>query len=176
VRYAALVGHRFEALVGPDGVIKELKKSEWPKDRDVAQSPDASLGEKRAAETTRDPTPARLWLDLIFATAPRAQARWAIRLVPRDAIEVEAAPDGRDRAGGMDCARTKFETPKRREGEREDVPAEKRLKGRSWFSAAAGATVKAEAEGREEAVRYREGAYGKIRWEVELKKKVEAGK
>ncbi|MBI2920745.1 MAG: hypothetical protein HYY18_06625 [Planctomycetes bacterium] len=170
VRYAAIVGHRFRALIAADGAIRELDGGEWPKDRDLPRKKRTSQGEEKAADTARDPTPARTWLELMFATTPRREAAWEKLLVVPAPEAFAFAADGRDKAGPHDCARTKFGTRAKAEDGKE-VPVENRKKGRSWWSGRMGAVVKAEVEGREEAVRYRPGEYGEVRAEVEMKKR-----
>ena len=169
-RYAAIAGHRFTALVGGDGEIREMKGSEWPAESDLPRKKNASQGEENAAATMRDPDPARTWLDLIFATAPRAGAAWSVSLNLPGTETLDASPGGRDRVDGAECAVVKLESPK--EG-KEAPPVSKRRHGRAWFSASAGCLVKVELAGVEEAARYKPGSEQQIKWSASLKSRTE---
>lgn len=164
-RYAAIVGHEFSALVGPDGAIRELEGDAWPKTSVWKQADHRSLGEDHAAETAHDPTPARAWLDLVFATTPREKREWSAELRFPDPEPYAFRADGKDRAEGHDCRLVKFDSPEKAINGA-DVPKEDRRAGRAWFSEKAGVTVKAELSGRQEAERYRPGRFGQIRWTV----------
>lgn len=170
-RYAVIFGHKFTALIGPDGAIRETKNAAWPKTCPLPCKERTSKGERSAAETTRDPTTPQGWLELIFGSTPQDKASWKRTWDLPDAEEFDAKAAGSDHAGGASCIATAFETAPKQPGGVE-VPPEHRRKGKSSFSAATGRMMRVELQGAEEARRYKPGKYGRIAWNVELKKVV----
>lgn len=173
-RYAAIFGHKFTAVIGPDGKIRETSGAKWPKACRLAQKERASKGERSAADTTRDPTSAEAWLQLIFGTTPTGEEAWKRTFDLPDAEAFALKPDGQDKVGSATCMRVAFETEEK-QPEGVVVPAERRRKGHASFSPASGRMLRVELEGAEESKRYKPGKFGRIEWKVELKKVTEAG-
>jgi hypothetical protein len=158
-RYAAMAGHRFSGLIGGDGKILELAGSAWPKTCELPPKERASKGEENAASTMRDPDPARTWLDMVFAGAPRAEKAWTVPFNVPGLLNMSAAPGGHARAQGTMCDVVALES-----GKEEGKPR----KGRVWFAREPGCVLQSEMEGDEDAVRYRAGIDQRVRWTAKL--------
>lgn len=173
-RYAAIFGHKFTAIVGPDGAIRESKGAQWPVKTALAEKPRVSKGEESAAKTTREPTSAEGWLQLIFGTTPREEKTWTKTFDLPEPETFVMKPDGADKVGSAACVRTEFETDTKGPDGKE-IPEERRRKGHASFSRETGRMMKVELEGAEEATLYKPGKFGRIEWKVELVKVTEAG-
>lgn len=168
-RYAAKMGHRFTAVIGPDGAVRETKGARWPERSNLPAKERASKAERSAAETTRDPTSAEGWLQLIFGTTPREEAAWERTFDLPGAERFAFEPDGSEKVGAAACTRTAFETAEKK-ADGTEVPKERRRRGHSSFSRELGRMLEVELAGAEEAVRYKPGKLGRIEWTVELVK------
>ncbi|MCC6741271.1 MAG: hypothetical protein IT452_19675 [Planctomycetia bacterium] len=174
-RYAAKMGHKFTAVIGPDGAVRETKGARWPERSNLPAKERASKAERSAAETTRDPTGAEGWLQLIFGTTPREEAGWERTFDLPEAERFVLKADGTERAGGAACLRTEIETAAKK-ADGTEMPKERRRRGSSSFARELGRMMKVELAGAEEAVRYKPGKLGRIEWTVELAKFVAAPK
>ena len=122
LRWASMIGHKFDAVIGADGSVRELKDKDWPSD--ATKSADVPKGETKASKDHLDPTSKQAWLELIFATAPRERA-WVNEFHLPIPEKMDFAPDGREAVGAETCARVKFDTHLRRVNiQPEAAPAE----------------------------------------------------
>jgi hypothetical protein len=184
-QYQAILGHKFSAIIGPDGKTREIKMGEWPRIDTTGMKPNRkNEREERAAGATHRPTPTHAWLDLMFHTAPSDKAEFERTLrMPQDE-KLAFRNDGSETVGKYACAKMAFRSPDKERGVKpEDLKGKggdvqdvamalveaTQKKGTVWFSRKAGCLVKVEMEGATEM-----GSGGSIirthfKWGVELK-------
>lgn len=185
-RFEAIIGHKFQAIVGADGSIREMKNGAWPKMDTTGLKPaKKNEREERAATATHDPTPSEAWLNMIFCTAPEEKESWKRTLKLGGDENLSVKLDGKETVGKYACVRSKMESSdKNRAVKAEDLKvapgggvAEIAMalvnacekKGMSWFSRQAGCLVKVELEGATEQSSGRDTIRTHFKWNVELK-------
>lgn len=157
--YQAMVGHRFEAIVAADGSIREVAGEAWPAPAGLI--PEVGRKERReasAANATHAPTPARVWMEMLFTITPTGGDQWerTVRMPEAEVLSLRA--DSPEVAGGQKCVRAKARSRDRehamdgaklafqmKDGDlamRMCVEAQKL--GHSWFSPVLGCLVKSE--------------------------------
>lgn len=185
--YQAMVGHTFRALVGPDGTVKELSSADWPKaDQTGTVRNDRNERENMAADAVHAPTPAAVWLEFLFATAPRGGAAWeqTLRIPQEERLSVKA--DGTEAVGNHLCVKARMKSAdKERMIKPEDLKTEgasdvakfassmivaAQKKGTAWFSRAEGALVKLDFEGAAEIGTGTSVTHATMKWGIEMKK------
>ncbi|MBI2921679.1 MAG: hypothetical protein HYY18_11405 [Planctomycetes bacterium] len=182
-RFEALVGHKFTATVEADGSWRELKGGDWP----AAAKPGKAGAERdeRAAAATHDPTPAGVWMNLLFDCTPAAKEvdTKKIRLLDEEPIHFHA--DGTETVGKYACVKSRMHSTDRehavapaklnaRDGS--DAGAiglalarETRKRGNAWFSRKAGCLVKTEFQAGSEITWGKQSIHADYKWRVELK-------
>jgi len=153
-RYEAVLGHRFEAVIGADGEIRELAGADWPA---AAPARTAKVDEREAlaANVTHAPTPARAWLDMIFTLTPSGEDAWERSVEIPDAEILSLRADSPEQVAGYNCVRAKAKSRDRkhivavpRGSDVGDIALrmcrETAKTGHSWFSPKSGCMVKAE--------------------------------
>lgn len=186
-RYEAIVGHKFQAVIGADGSVKEIKNGSWPRENtEGLKALKKNEREEIAAAATHDPTPVEAWLNLVFATAPATGGEWqrTLKMPAEEKLGVKA--NGRESVGKHhSCFKSKWESIGKN---RAVKPADLKLdgpsdvadialalvnacekKGDTWFSTELGCTVKVELEGATEHSSGRETLITSMKWGVELK-------
>jgi hypothetical protein len=166
LRWASIAGHKFEAIIAPDGAIRELANPDWP--TTATKAADRPSMETKASKNHRDPTSKTAWLELIFWTAPQAKVRNSKMHLPIPEL-MEMKPDGNGQCAGDLCTKVKLGTQDKPENAADFTPPELRKRGEAWWSPKAGATAKVELTGNEEAKLYKAGLLGVVKWSVELK-------
>lgn len=190
-RYQALRGHRFTAVINPDGTLREVRKAEWPTIDTAGMKPARkNEREERAAGATHDPTDPHVWLNLIFGTTPEARAEWTRTLKLPEDEKLACKSDNTEQVGKYLCARSKLKSSdKERAVKPEDVIVKggsggggvgdyaialckaAQKKGTAWFSRQAGCMVKVEIEGATEQGDATQVTRTHFKWGVELKEK-----
>lgn len=166
LRWASLVGHKFDAIIGADGAVRELKDPDWP--TDAIKSLNMPKAEIKASKDHHDPAAKKTWLELIFSTAPQQKA-WVNEFHFPIPEKMDFAPDGRERLDSETCPRVKFDTQEHPANPADAMPKERHKRGESWWSGRYVATWKAECRGVDEAKLYKPGLMGTIAWTVQLK-------
>jgi hypothetical protein len=156
--YAAMVGHAFEVIVAANGAIREMKGADWPAPEIAGPVGKKDEREASAANATHLPTPARVWMHLLFTVMPTGADAWERTAgLPEDEV-LSLRADSPEQAGGHACVRAKFRSRDREravDGRRmawqmKDGDLAMRMcreaqkQGHSWFAPAAGCLVKAE--------------------------------
>lgn len=157
--YQAIVGHKFEAIIGADGSIRELSGAAWPAAAGAAEEVTRKTRrEASAANATHAPTPARVWMEMLFTITPTGGDQWERTVLMPEAEVLSLRADSPEVAGGQQCVRAKARSRDRehavdgaklafnmKDGDiamRMCVEAQKL--GHSWFSPALGCLVKSE--------------------------------
>ncbi|MCE9584982.1 MAG: hypothetical protein K8T20_21025 [Planctomycetes bacterium] len=168
LRWASIAGHKFDAIIAPDGVIRELANPDWP--TSATKSADRPSMETKASKNHRDPTSKKAWLELIFGTAPQAKLAVTKMHLPIPEM-MEIKPDGAGQCAGDMCSKVKLGTQDKPESAADFTPPELRKRGESWWSPKAGSVVRVELSGAEEAKLYKAGLLGTVKWTIELKER-----
>jgi hypothetical protein len=184
LKYAALPGTTFEAVIGCDGKIEESKGVEWPEAKKATFK--GKEREEMAASATHDPTPAMVWLEMIFLTVPSGGKDTTRSLNLQESQSYILHPEAPEATGNFGaCLKTKIESADRKrlvngntlklgklptaELVASEMAKANIKKGASWFSAKLGFLAKAEIKSSIE------GYYGKdqivtaYEWTVNLK-------
>lgn len=186
-KYQAVVGHTFRALVGADGTVKELSNADWPKgDETGAVRNDRNERENMAADAVHAPTPAAVWLEFLFATAPRGGAAWeqTLKIPQEEQLSVKA--DGTEAVGNHLCVKARMKSADKErvikpEALKNESPSDvanfassmivaAQKKGTAWFSRAEGVLVKLDFEGAAEVGTGTSVTHATMKWGIELKK------
>lgn len=170
VKYAALKGVTFTATVGPEGEIQKCSLEDWPKTCDVKIEKGTTV-KNSAADLMPDPTGPRVWLELVFHTAPAKANSWkrTLHLVPDEELDMKA--DGSEQVEGDACAKLKLDTADPPKGSGKEIPREQFKSGKVSFSRAAGCALKVDLKGGVAAAGSKIGVAGVRRWEVECEKR-----
>lgn len=188
-RYEAILGHTFQAVIGADGAVREVKNGKYTRPETIGMKPlKKNEREEKAATATHNPTEAEAWLNLIFGMTPETKAAWERKIMIPGEEVLSVMANGTETVGKYAaCAKSKMESKEKNRGVTEKelelngpsdlqrvaaamVKASEK-KGESWFSRKAGCLVKAELEGATEMSSAGQVIRTHIKWDVLLKER-----
>lgn len=168
--------------MGADGAVRELKDGDWPAAAKAGKA--GAERDERAAAATHDPTPAAVWMNLIFGCTPAAKDPDTKKILLLDEEPIHFHADGTETVGKYACAKSRMHSTERehavaaeklRATEGSDPGAiglalarETRKRGNSWFSRKAGCLVKTEFQAGSETTYGKNSIHADYKWRVEL--------
>jgi hypothetical protein len=170
VRYAAIKGVTFTATVSADGTIQSCSLEDWPRTCDIKIAKCTTVKDS-AANLFHDPTSPRVWLDLIFHTAPGKGKEWKRTLNVGNGEELDVRMDGAETVSGDACVRMKMETADQPKDAPNRIPREAFKSGKVSWSKTAGCALKADLRGGVVADKCVLGVAAQAKWELVCLKK-----
>ena len=170
VRYPAIKGVTFTAVITSDGTIDSCSIESWPAKCDIKVEKGTKI-KNEAADWMKDPSPPRTWLELIFRTGPAKTATWKRTLHLGYDEEMDMRADGGESVAGANCAKVKLETADQAKDAAVKIPREQFKAGRSAFNVAAGCAFKVDLHGGVMADKTKLDMPGQARWELEMVKR-----
>lgn len=184
--YQAIVGHKFQVIVGRDGNVREIINGNWPApDLKGTTREEKDARRNVAADITHAPTPVATWMSILFDTTPRSTPDWTVGLKLMEKENVALRADGTETVLGHDCLRavlksadrervlklddTKVETVADLARLASEMVTAAQKRGNVWFGRRDGCLVKFELDAQAEVSEGGEVTHARMMWTASLK-------